>query len=147
MSNYVSAEIRLTVAEQAGNICEYCLVAEQDSYYRHQIEHIISLKHGGPSEPENLALSCVFCNRNKGSDIASVTADSNKLVRFYNPRTDIWSEHFRLNGVIITPLTEIGDVTARILQLNNEERMTERQVLAKARRYPSEAAMLLIIEH
>lgn len=147
MSNYVSAEIRLAVSERAGYICEYCLIAEDDSYYRHQIEHIISLKHSGSSEPENLALSCVYCNRNKGSDIASLMEESNELVRFYNPRNDVWSQHFRLDGVNIQPLTEIGHATSRILQFNNEDRTLEREVLAKLERYPNDAARLLLTEN
>ncbi len=147
MSEYISAEIRLLVAERANHICEYCLIAEQDSYYRHQIEHILSLKHGGSSEPENLALSCVYCNRNKGSDIASFIPASTELVRFFDPRTDVWSEHFRLDGIEIMPLTSIGEATVRILQMNNEDRMMERSVLAKCDRYPGEAAALLIRAH
>src|SRR5579883_3140247 len=34
--------------------------------------HAIAQKHGGPTEAENLALSCALCNKNKGSDIASL---------------------------------------------------------------------------
>lgn len=123
MNSYVSSEIRRLVAERAGGICEYCLIAEEDSYYRHQTEHIISVKHGGLSETENLALACVFCNRNKGSDIATVGTDSSELIRFYNPRTDIWSENFRLKGFVISTLTDIAKATIRILQMNSENRL------------------------
>jgi len=147
MSNYISAEIRLMVSQRAGNICEYCLIAEEDSYYRHQIEHIISLKHGGSSEPENLALSCVYCNRNKGSDIASVVEGSNEIVRFYNPRKDVWSQHFKLVGVNILPSTDIGKATLRILQFNNDDRTLEREVVARLERYPNDAAKLLVSEN
>ena len=147
MSSYISAQIRLLVAQRAGNVCEYCLIAAEDSYYRHQIEHIVSLKHGGSSETENLALSCVFCNRNKGSDIGSVIANSTELIRFYNPRIDVWNEHFRLDGLVITPLTKIGEASVRILQMNHEDQLMERETLSRVRRYPSEAALLLIREH
>src|SRR4051812_30241919 len=99
MHSYIRPEIRRLITERAGGICEYCLISDEDSYYSHQIEHIISVKHGGLSEPENLALACVFCNRNKGSDIASVGIDSFDLIRFYNPRIDAWSDHFLLRDV------------------------------------------------
>lgn len=147
MSNYISPEIRQIVASRASHICEYCLIAEEDAYFRFQVEHIISRKHGGSSELENLALACVFCNRYKGSDIASLIPETNKLIRFYNPRGDRWNEHFRLNGVIIESLTEIGEATVRILQMNHEDQILERQVLSRGGRYPSEAAILLISEH
>ena len=147
MSNYLNPETRQIVASRANFICEYCLIAEEDAYVRHQVEHIISRKHGGSSELENLALACVFCNRYKGSDIASLIPATDELVRFYNPRTMRWREHFRLNGVVIEPLTEIGEATVRILQMNHDDQILERQVLSRRGRYPCEAALLLITEH
>ena len=125
----------------------YCLIAEADAYFRFQVEHNISRKHGGSSELENLALACVFCNRYKGSDIASLKPESSELVRFYNPRVDRWHEHFHLNGVVIESLTEIGEATVRILQMNHDDQILERQVLSRRGRYPSEAALLLTTEH
>lgn len=94
-----------------------------------------------------MALSCVFCNRYKGSDIASLTPETDELVRFYNPRTMRWRDHFRLNGVLIEPLTEIGEATIRILQMNHNDQILERQVLSRRGHYPGEAALLLITEH
>ncbi len=147
MSSRISPEIRQIVASRAGFICEYCLIAEEDAYFKHQVEHIISRKHGGSSEQENLALACVFCNRYKGSDIASLIPETGQLIRFYNPRVDRWREHFRLNGVLIEPLTEIGDATIRILQMNHDDQILERQVLSRRGRYPSGTASLLTTEH
>lgn len=147
MSNRISSEIRQVVAGRANNICEYCLMTEEDAYFRFQVEHIISRKHGGSLELENLALACVFCNRYKGSDIASLKPGTSELIRFYNPRVDRWREHFHLNGVLIESLTEIGEATIRILQMNHDEQILERQVLERRGRYPSEAALLLITEH
>ena len=139
----VSSELRRKVRDRANLICEYCLLAEEDSYYGHQIEHIVSLKHGGSSDLDNLALACIFCNRNKGTDLGSIVTGTSNLVRFYNPRTDIWAEHFRLEGVMIKPLTEIAVVTARIFQFNNEDRKLEREILIRLNRFPNGAAMLL----
>ena len=147
MSNYISPETRQILASRANFVCEYCLIAEADAYFRFQVEHIISRKHGGSSELENLALACVFCNRYKGSDIASLIPESGELVRFFNPRINRWREHFRLNGVVIEPLTEIGEATVRILQMNHDDQILERQVLSRRGRYPSEAAVLLTTEH
>ena len=147
MSSYISPEIRQIVASRANFVCEYCLIAEEDAYFRHQVEHIISRKHSGSSKLENLALACVFCNRHKGSDIASLKPETSELIRFYNPRTDRWSEHFRLNGVVIEPLTEVGEATVRILQMNADDQILEREVLSRRGRYLSQAALLLITEH
>jgi len=147
MSNRINPEVRQIVASRANYVCEYCLIAEADAYFRFQVEHIISRKHGGSSKLENLALACVFCNRYKGSDIASLIPETNELVRLYNPRTMRWREHFRLNEVLIEPLAAIGEATVRILQMNHDDQILERQVLSRRGRYPSEAAVLLTTEH
>ena len=147
MSSNISSEMRQIVASRANFVCEYCLIAEEDAYFRFQIEHIISRKHGGSSELENLALACVFCNRYKGSDIATLKPETDELIRFDNPRVERWREHFRLDGVVIEPLSAIGEATVRILQMNHDEQILERQVLSRRGRYPSEAALLLTSEH
>ena len=120
-------------------MCEYCLITEADTFYGCEVDHVISLKHGGSSEPENLAYACALCNRAKGSDIASISA-SGELTRFFNPRTDRWAEHFRLEGASIQPLTTIGEVTARILGFNDSARLHERDEMIRFGKYPSEAA-------
>jgi hypothetical protein len=62
-------------------------------------------------------------------------------VRFFNPRVDRWAEHLTLDGVTIVALSDIGEVTARILDFNNSDRLLERQVLRDVGRYPSAAAV------
>jgi hypothetical protein len=144
MSRYVSPEVRRLVADRAGRLCEYCLFGEDDTFFGCEVDHIISLKHGGSSEPDNLAYACAFCNRQKGSDVGSISRRSGEFSRLYHPRTDRWADHFRLDGDLIAPLTIVGEVTARILQFNISERLLERQLLRAAGRYPGEAASTLI---
>jgi 5-methylcytosine-specific restriction endonuclease McrA len=43
----VPAALRRRVQERAGGHCEYCLLAEEDAYFSHEVDHIISEKHGG----------------------------------------------------------------------------------------------------
>ncbi len=62
-------------------------------------------------------------------------------MRFYNPRTDTWSQHFVLEDVKIIALTAIGRVTVAILKLNMSGRLLERQTLRTLGKYPSEAAL------
>jgi hypothetical protein len=142
MSNtYVNAELRLQVRARSEGLCEYCLIAEEDTVLGCEVDHIISEKHGGKTVGENLAIACVFCNQAKGSDVGSIVLESGAFVRFFNPRTDRWRDHFLMKDYRLEPLTEIGDVTARILQFNSLERLLERQALAYVNRYPSERAM------
>ena len=143
MSRYISPEIRLKVVTRAKFLCEYCLIAEEDTFFGCEVEHIISLKHGGSSELDNLAYACAFCNRHKGSDIGSIS-ESGEFSRFFNPRTDQWAEHFRLDGIIIESISLIGEVTARILQFNHGDQLLERQALSEVGRYPNKAALIHI---
>jgi len=112
------------------------------------VDHIISEKHGGPTEEANLAYACLICNRNKGSDIASLLPGATTLVQFFSPRTDRWSDHFRLDnsdGITIVSRTDIGEATARIFGFNVSERLLERQALQMAGRYPTAAAQKRIL--
>jgi hypothetical protein len=143
MAEGVKTEIRSVVAARANYLCEYCLVAEEDTFFGCHVDHIISIKHGGESNVDNLAYACAFCNRFKGSDIASLLSNSGTLVRFFNPRIDRWSDHFQLQGLSIQPRTQIAEVTIRIriLRFNDSERILERQTLSKIRRYPNTDAL------
>ena len=138
---YIPAELRRLVVARAEGICEYCLIAEDDTFYGCQADHIISEKHGGATTADNLAMACVFCNQAKGSDVGSIDWDGNTFVRFFNPRTDAWADHFALVEGRIEGTTPTGVVTARILGFNSADRASERRVLQSAGRYPSAAAL------
>jgi HNH endonuclease len=137
MPRWISAELRQTIADRAKLLCEYCLIAEADTFYGCEVDHIISLKHGGSSDPGNLAYACALCNRAKGSDVGSIST-TGEFVRFFNPRIDRWAEHFRLEGATIQPLTLIGEVTGRILGFNDSARLHEREEMIRFGIYPSE---------
>ena len=125
----VPESLRRLVAERARHCCEYCLLDERDSYTPHLVDHFVSQKHGGPSDPQNLAWACARCNSWKGSDISSIDPDTGELVLLYHPRRHRWGEHFELRGDRIEPLTPIGAATARLLRLNADQRMAERRIL------------------
>ena len=141
MSSYVSAALRRVAAAHADFLCEYCLIHEDDTVFGCEVDHFISTKHGGMAEADNLAYARAFCNRPKGSDTGSVVQGTEAYVRFFHPCLDRWAEHFRLDGVVIVDLSDVGEVTGRILAFNTSERLLERQVLLEAGRYPSAAAL------
>jgi hypothetical protein len=131
-----TAELRRRVVERAGDCCEYCLLPQELAASSHQVDHVIAEKHGGQTVLENLALSCTVCNRRKGSDIGSVAPETGNLVPLFNPRTQSWSDHFRLDDTCIVGVTEVGRTTVAFLQLNTFERLTERDGLIRAGQYP-----------
>ncbi|MFM9061683.1 MAG: HNH endonuclease [Pirellula sp.] len=117
--------------ERAGGRCEYCRILESDTFYGCQIDHIIAEKHHGVTVESNLALTCAYCNRYKGTDIGSIAKSTGQYVRFFNPRTDHWFEHFRFVRFEILPLTPIGETTSTILRFNDPDRVFEREAIGE----------------
>jgi hypothetical protein len=101
-----------------------------------QVDHVIAAKHGGQTVIENLALSCMVCNRRKGSDLSSLDPVTGTLVPLLNPRTQLWSTHFRLKGARILGVTIEGRTIVAFLRLNAAERLMERTAFLRAGRYP-----------
>jgi hypothetical protein len=126
---HIPADLRRLVRDRAG---EYCLIPEAFTLATHAIDHIVAEKHGGPTSAENLALSCAICNARKGSDLASVDPETGAIVPLFHPRRDRWTDHFRLVGDRIEPLTPVGRVTVRILQFNHPDQIEERALLVAA---------------
>ena len=125
MPNY--ARLLLTAQSNRANTA---LIVEADTFYGCEVDHIISLKHGESSDSNNLANACALCNRAKGSDVGSI-ATTGEFTRFFNPRTDSWSEHFRLEGSSIRPITAIGEVTERIFGFNQSARLHGREEMIR----------------
>lgn len=130
------ADLRRLVFARAEGCCEYCLLPQAATVYRHEPDHIIPRQHGGETTADNLALACIRCNRYKGSNVGSFDPETGNLVPLYNPRTQAWADHFRLDGPIIEPLTPEGRVTVKILRLNDVARVEERVLLIELGLYP-----------
>lgn len=126
---WIPSSLRQLVIERARGRCEYCLIHQDASIYSHEVDHIIALKHGGQTIAENLALSCLPCNRHKGSDLATFDPQSNEIVPLFNPRRQVWSDHFQLDGLHIVGITPTGRATVFLLMLNSPTRLLNRQVL------------------
>ena len=123
----MDAKTKQMVRDRAGNHCEYCQLAQQHSpLFRLQIEHIVPKKHGGTDEPENLALACIDCNLRKGPNLTGISPDSGEIVELFHPRRQSWSDHFAWDGVVIVGLTEVGQTTIRVLDMNADERLQVR---------------------
>ena len=96
----VPERLRRQVQERAQGRCEYCLIHESDMYYPHEADHVIAEKHGGATSLENLAWACFYCNRFKGTDLASVDPTSR------DPPSSS-SIHVSSDGIAIFALTVV----------------------------------------
>lgn len=136
MTTYIPEALRREVVDRAHQCCEYCLLHQDVSLYTHEVDHIIPEKHRGETVSANLCLACLECNRAKGSDFGSFDLETDEITLLFNPRTQSWDDHFRLNGAQIMPLTPEGRVTEFVLKLNDEMRVRGRQALLEADQYP-----------
>ena len=127
---------RQRISERGNGRCEYCLLHQDHSIKIHEVDHIIPKKHDGKDLDDNLAWACFHCNRYKGSDVGAYDTETGQLTPLFNPRTQIWHEHFSLDNGTMTALTTIGRVTIQVLQLNRPARIQTRILLAEAGLYP-----------
>ena len=128
----IAPALREEIRSRAGRRCEYCLIPEDLALIRHEVDHIVAVKHGGASDSDNLALCCTLCNRHKGSDLASIDSETGAMSRLFRPRRDRWDEHFEMRGPLIVARTGVGRATVRLLQLNLPQRIKEREVMIQA---------------
>ena len=132
----IPAALRRSVVKRAKASCEYCLLPMDEAEYPHEIDHFVALKHGGQTVSRNLVLACFKCNRHKGSDLSAIDPISGELVGIFNPRFELWEEHFRLVGALIIGRTPTGRATVNLLQLNSDIRLERRQAAIDGGRYP-----------
>jgi hypothetical protein len=133
---HIPVELRRLVIERALGCCEYCLPQQDDTPFTHQLDHLIAVKHYGQTSSENLALACLKCNRNKGSDLSALDPLDGSIVTLFNPRTQRWAEHFVLDGARVVGLTPTGRATVQLLRINDRVRLAQRRRLAVVGRYP-----------
>jgi hypothetical protein len=129
MASVVPRDARRAVIERARDQHEYCQKPDDHQFnpYRHEVDHAMAEKHGGSTELDNLAYACFQCNHYKGSGIASLDPQTGEATFLFNPRTQIWDEHFQLNeDGAIAPRTATGRVTARLLRFNDPARVQQR---------------------
>lgn len=124
---------RQFVCNRAANRCEYCRLPQSAApFIAFHVEHILAQQHLADDSPENLALACPDCNRFKGPNLASLDLETRQIVPLFNPRKDQWDDHFRFQGPMIAGISVVGQVTARLLQMNDTERLEMRRELLLA---------------
>lgn len=132
----VSASLHAEVVLRAGNRCEYCRLSQLGQEAAFHIDHVIPRAAGGPTEADNLALACVSCSLRKWARLTAPDPDSGAEVPLFNPRTQVWEEHFRWDGERGVPLTATGRATVAALALNRPLILAIRQEEAARGRHP-----------
>lgn len=119
---YIPVEVEQRVRAAARNRCGYCLSPQHLVMARLEIDHIVPIAKDGSNDESNLWLACPLCNRYKGDKTTALDPATGETVRMFNPRTQLWSEHFRWvdNGLRIVGLTPVGRATVTALHLSDD---------------------------
>jgi hypothetical protein len=112
------------VEKRARKRCDYCQAPQQVCGYRFPIEHIGPVAEGGSDAPSNRALGCASCNRAKSDKRTGVDPQTGKEVALFNPRRQVWQDHFRWadDRETLIGLTATGRATVATLDMNSELR-------------------------
>lgn len=125
----MNAATKRFVRERAANRCEYCGLRQEESPLANlQIEHVLPKKHGGGDNAENLALACIDCNLQKGTNIAGIDPQTGAMAPIFDPRKQNWGNHFEWHGVRIIGTSPIGRATIAVLSLNDDSRLELRML-------------------
>ena len=94
-----------------------------------EIDHIIPESLGGTTVRDNLWLACSMCNDRKANRIAAPDPDTGEIVRLFDPRRQIWLNHFRwsADGDRVIGITPAGRATVVALRMNRAELVEARR--------------------
>lgn len=125
----ISKEMEARVREIANHRCGYCLSPQKYVMGKLEMEHLWPRSKGGTDEEENLWIACRLCNGFKGDQTHGFDPETEITVSLFNPRKQIWSEHFAWSedGTHIIGLTVYGRATVNALELNNAIAVIVRQ--------------------
>ena len=132
----INNQLKQTIRERAGYLCEYCHSPERLSANRFTVDHVIPKSLGGSDELDNLALACRRCNERRYNFVAGIDPETQEIVPIFNPRQQKWTDHFiwRNQGVVIEGTSPIGRTTCLRLDLN-DTRYPEEDSIRETRRF------------
>jgi hypothetical protein len=127
----ISVVTKRFVFESSKGYCEYCKLHIDYSSSPFCLEHIYPRKESGTDDDLNLACSCLGCNGIKHTKTYAIDPETDLRVSLYNPRIDLWVEHFTWDAsyLNIVGLTPIGRATVSSLKLNRKANINIRRVL------------------
>lgn len=136
----ISKSLEKEIRSESNHRCGYCLGEQKYIFAWLEIEHLIPRAKGGSSQKENLWLACSYCNTFKSSQTHGTDPKTKRKVPLFNPRQQVWKNHFQLGADNITILgkTKCGRATVNALNLNYELALVTRKFWVEVGWYPPE---------
>ncbi|MEX0704501.1 MAG: hypothetical protein WD069_20535 [Planctomycetales bacterium] len=119
----MDSRTRELVRHRAGNACEYCHLPQAAN-------PAISSTLSTPSPDSTAAWTIRLGLRPlpyKGPNLTSIDPVTGAVVPLYDPRADVWTEHFHFRGGTIVGVTPAGRATVRLLNMNAPRRVQLRE--------------------
>jgi hypothetical protein len=137
-THHITNALRRRVTDQAKHRCGYCLTSEFVIGAPMEIDHLVPISVGGPTEENNLWLACSLCNEHKADRIAEIDPQTGEAVRLFNPRHQSWADHFSWNNTAdrIVGMTPTGRATVIALNLNRASLVHARQLWVRVGWHP-----------
>lgn len=114
----IPVSLRILVVQRANNRCEYCGLSQAGQEATFHIDHVVPVAANGKTILDNLALACVSCSLHKSDRQIVKDPDTQEAVNIFNPRHQVWKEHFCWDGVRLVGLTATGRATIDALRMN-----------------------------
>jgi hypothetical protein len=115
---YIAVPLRRLVIERASDRCEYCGLSQAGQAATFHLDHVIPVTARGPTTADNLALACVSCSLRKAARETATDPETGQEVPIYNPRHQLWHDHFRWDGTRVRGVSAVGRATVAALDLN-----------------------------
>lgn len=127
--------LRKLVRDRANGCCEYCQTSGLNIGQALHIEHI---NPQGGDKADNLCFACPNCNLSKAAATTAIDSISNAKVPLFNPRNQIWHDHFEWveNHTKIAGITPVGRATTLRLKMNRARIVLARQRWVQAGFHP-----------
>jgi hypothetical protein len=136
--SHVGKSLREQTAREARHRCGYCLTSARITGTPMEIDHLIPESLGGLTVRENLWLACSMCNDHKGNRIAAPDPLTGEVVRLFDPRRQVWPDHFgwSVEGDVIVGRTPTGRATIAAVRLNRVDLVEARRGWVSAGWHP-----------
>ncbi len=133
---HIPARLRRLVLRRSGERCEFCQLSQAGQEATFHIDHITPVTADGETVADNLALACVSCSLRKSARQTAFDPKTKTEIPLFNPRRDVWSEHFQWDDVRLVGLTATGRATIETLALNRPLILAIRREEAALGRHP-----------
>jgi hypothetical protein len=138
VATHLPEDLRARIEAADAGVCRYCLLSESNSGMPLTHDHIQPRSKGGETSFENVCRAYRPCNEFKSDTTAALDPLTGEPAPLFNPRVDLWSEHFKWSAdkTRVEGMSAVGRATVVALRMNRPVIITARGRWAEAGWHP-----------